>query len=179
MLSSPRWTFADTLAVVALVAMLFRVFEGGPRPDDRQDTEHVRIDRVAAVLSHPLPAATEWLAMTSPSRVDGAYRCIGLAEASRDRICRSLRTNACRRAEETLDEMTRSLMPHPRTERDFSLARQRIATYARAYATLPHLDELGQSASSELILIRDSASCSRYRVFIEARLHGSENRQSG
>ena len=181
MLSSPRWTYPDTLLVVALMALLSRLPGGAAEADPYAVMPQVQnpIIHVSSVLAHPLPEASEWMAMNMRYRLDGAMRCIGLAEARRDRACASRQGRQCRRAKAQLADLEASLWPKGREGRIAVALRGQVTQYARAYIRLLDTGVNQSNASSELILSRDDAMCKRYHSFTEARLNGSETRQSG
>ena len=171
--------------VIAIVALCARIFDSTPQDrgfygaQTARYAESVRIEHVTAALSHPLPLVSDWLAMDTRRRMNGVLRCLGLSELRMRQACHRPDSTACRRARGNLADMQMSLWPKGRVGQLAVTFSERVQDYAAAYMALQNEDTGGDHASSQLILDRDGAICRRYRVFIEARLHGSETRKSG
>ncbi|MEM1300691.1 MAG: hypothetical protein AAGH68_15570 [Pseudomonadota bacterium] len=164
---------------IAVVALASRLFGGGAQAEVPYYAEDTREPALVEVLEHSLPQPDIWMALNSRYRVDGAMRCIALAAVEVTRECGRARHQPCRRAEARLADMHMSLWPKGRVGQMENVLRSQVQTYVDAYARLSRLEHQGEIASSRLIRERDNAICRRYRLMIEARLHGQQTRQSG
>ncbi|MEM7212510.1 MAG: hypothetical protein AAF479_11560 [Pseudomonadota bacterium] len=181
MLSSSRWTLLDSLACIALIALVLRIAGTDAPGDTASDWHDARDARVAAILpalSVAMPAATDWIASPGPRRLDGTLRCIGLAEIRARNACRQSDTRECRNAQADRRIAEMNLWPKRRDGQIAIAMHDRISLYARAYETLSTNGTEPMRTSSQLIRDRDGAMCRQYLHMTEARLHGSEIRQS-
>lgn len=178
MLSNPRWTIQDTLLAILAVLMAARVFEPIPPGSEMAKSRYAAATGhdVVRVTVHGVPAPTN---RNRQARLEAALRCIGLAEAHRQQICRPGTGAACRAATRQVTATERELWPRGR-DGEFALAyRGQADAYARAYLELAGERGARIPETSRLILSRDNAMCRRYRDQFEARLHVEQDRQPG
>ena len=182
MLSSPRWTYPDTLLLLLFVLVAGRVLgpDGGHGHAREEASSPVIEARNASYLAEvPMRAPSQLRPTRRFERVDIALRCLGLAEAARLSACREKAGPVCRSATRDLKRLERRLWPKGR-DGQFAMARRgRIGDYARAYTVLSGRAFGAERRNSEFILQRDNAMCNRYREHFEVRLYGSKDRQPG
>ena len=182
MLSCPRWTLLDTYAAISVVALAARVFSGGAeastQPGYARD-QGIANPALVRVIEQPMEDPVTSYGLGRQVRLDAALRCIGLAEAARDRACLQAGSRACRSARRQVEVMETSLWPKGRTGQFATAWRSRVNSYALAYSALNDPLRETPRASSELILTRDNAMCRRHREYFEAHAHGQQTRQPG
>ncbi|MGD1925511.1 MAG: hypothetical protein ACFB03_15205 [Paracoccaceae bacterium] len=178
MFTSRTWTILDSLTVGALLVLSMRILIPANEPGVAfVHGGSERTEAIAPLLVHPPREATDWVMARLPARLDGAIRCIGLAEAEVRYTCKDPSGRACVRARAERTVLTNHLWPE-RQGRDFIVAANAgIDRYASAYTALAERRSNRSDASSRLIRARDGAICRQYLKFTGTRPHGAEDRQ--